>query len=872
MTFHDRLLKLPSLNNRLKALAAHSVASCFQLESAIPADYKPDWPYLLKCASALAYSDQGRCQAAALRIAHTCLSSATATEDEKAAAAVVLDTLTNYPALDLATKNQLLKAAFRSQLPLPLKLDMIARSIESSVPSNEALRLTRFQKKVFTSLEDSKYVSVSAPTSAGKSFVLSQFVAQFAADHPRARIVYLVPTRALIQQVEADLTAVVSRIRPKPLITSVPELPLGWKNATCLMVFTQERYHYVLSSAPPEFKVDLLVVDEAQKVGDSARGVLLQQVVEESLLRSPDARVLFSSPMSANPDVLLKTFSAAGKVIDADDVTVNQNQVWVSQVQGDSTTWNASLCIENDRVPLGIVKLPSRPVQETKRLPFVAFAMAGVSPGNLVYMNGQAFAERAAHHLWELMGEANETKDHEINELIKLVRKVVHKDYELATVLSRRIAFHYGNMPLVIRTEIERLFKEGKILYLVCTSTLLEGVNLPAKSIFLRSPARGKGKPMTKIDFWNLAGRAGRLGKEFQGNVVCIDPEEPGAWKEPPPTSRTRYDIKFSFDEVMNDTAALADYFDKDTPRSVARAKPEIEQTAVYLMSRYLVGKSLALPDLKARFSESTLMLLEEKCRSLTSRVDIPEAIIRRNPGISPLAQHSLLEYFRKHEGDPKDLIPALPESPNSAKLSYLPIIARINTHLSGEFNSGRNFYLAILVVNWMQGYSLARLISANYEYWKDKALKDAKKKAKEDGVELAPDAVVEGKSIAIVIRNTMADIEEFARFSFVKYSSCYIDVLIHYFGESNQTDLIASIPSLHTWLEFGASSKTQISLISIGMSRTTAIELGEYITFDNFDRDACILWLKNTNLEGLEMSPILRREVERVKADLGAD
>ena len=28
---------------------------------------------------------------------------------------------------------------------------------------------------------------------------------------------------------------------------------------------------------------------------------------------------------------------------------------------------------------------------------------------------------------------------------------------------------------------------------------------------------------MQKFDFWNLAGRAGRLLKDFYGNIICID-------------------------------------------------------------------------------------------------------------------------------------------------------------------------------------------------------------------------------------------------------------------------------------------------------------------------------------------------------------
>ena len=54
-----------------------------------------------------------------------------------------------------------------------------------------------------------------------------------------------------------------------------------------------------------------------------------------------------------------------------------------------------------------------------------------------------------------------------------------------------------------------------------CTSTLLEGVNLPAKNIFILNNAIGLSK-FSDIDFWNLAGRAGRLSKELSGNIICV--------------------------------------------------------------------------------------------------------------------------------------------------------------------------------------------------------------------------------------------------------------------------------------------------------------------------------------------------------------
>jgi superfamily II RNA helicase len=56
-------------------------------------------------------------------------------------------------------------------------------------------------------------------------------------------------------------------------------------------------------------------------------------------------------------------------------------------------------------------------------------------------------------------------------------------------------------------------------------------MNLPARNIFLLKPTTGRGSPISGAGFWNLAGRAGRLGKELEGNVYLIDYDD---WETKP--------------------------------------------------------------------------------------------------------------------------------------------------------------------------------------------------------------------------------------------------------------------------------------------------------------------------------------------------
>ena len=113
----------------------------------------------------------------------------------------------------------------------------------------------------------------------------------------------------------------------------------------------------------------------------------------------------------------------------------------------------------------------------------------------------------------------------ELMELSKDIKSEVHGDYYLADLVSKGIAYNIGYLPASIRQRIEDLFKEGKITALFCTSTLVEGVNLPADNLFITDYRNGQ-KDMRPIDFRNLAGRVGRLEFNLYGNVFLVATSE----------------------------------------------------------------------------------------------------------------------------------------------------------------------------------------------------------------------------------------------------------------------------------------------------------------------------------------------------------
>ncbi|TOH09998.1 hypothetical protein CGI87_26665, partial [Vibrio parahaemolyticus] len=61
----------------------------------------------------------------------------------------------------------------------------------------------------------------------------------------------------------------------------------------------------------------------------------------------------------------------------------------------------------------------------------------------------------------------------------------IHNEYYLAYFLEKRIAYHHGQLPPVIRNIIEELFRDNEIDFIFCTPTLVEGVNMPTRNIFI---------------------------------------------------------------------------------------------------------------------------------------------------------------------------------------------------------------------------------------------------------------------------------------------------------------------------------------------------------------------------------------------------
>lgn len=841
-----------SIRDELDELTRRMVVT--EIDNLVPPDAaasvaKIDWSRLLLAGSILARSDQRPRQEAALRIATGAITLSTS-EAVKDAGTVLLGKLSNFRAINLAGERGLLTADLDGRLGMSLRIEAQRREMDQAIlveSSGRWLQVNDFQQRFWRDAADNHWLSASAPTASGKTFLVLQWLIDHMQSGEARVAVYLAPTRALVSEIEGSLVAILG----KESRVQVSSLPLRDKYDAALVggvhlifVFTQERLHLLANILGDAMAIDLLIVDEAHKIGDNQRGVILQDAIERAGRANPDLKLVFISPATQNPEELLADAPEGVEVaaVDSDAPTVLQNVIVAEQVPRKPKLWNLSVIQHNTALPVGVLQLASSPAGLQKRLAFIA-AAAGERGGTLVYANRAADSEEIADLISQLVAPAD-PPDPELLELADLARKGVHPQFKLAPLVERGVAFHYGNMPSLIRLEVERLFRSGKIRFLICTSTLIEGVNLSCRTIVLRGPRKGIGHPMEPHDFWNLAGRAGRWGDEFQGNIICIDPQDTNAWPEGVP-ARSRYPIKRESDAVIELGDDLADYLDRRATATLPELadSDQFEQVGSYLLATYLRLGSISQAALAKRHDPATVAKLDERLAAIAGQIDIDPEIAGRHPGVSALGLQRLLDAFRAYEGDIENLLPAAVDSQDSYD-RFVTIMRRINEHLFPAFMPDGLIPLhALIVVQWLKGFSLAAMIRKNIDYHRSRG---------------------RAFRLPVLIRHTMELVEQIARFRAPKYFSAYMDILNMHLRAIGRTDLIEHDLDIGTQLEFGVSSRTLLSLMELGVSRMSAVVLYEKIARDDLSKEDCQAWVaeREAQFEGMDISTIILREI----------
>lgn len=397
-----------------------------------------------------------------------------------------------------------------------------------TIPSAPDKQFMVAQKSAYDHFENS-YYSYSAPTSMGKSFIMRMFIKEEILNGSKHNYAIIVPTKALINEIRIKITkedlGEILHQKNYHVVTAAGDAVLSnWKDKeqNYIFVMTPERMLYQLINEP-DIQIDYLFVDEAHKIsGADKRSPFYYQVINMLSERQHRPHIIFASPNVPNPEVFLDTIpnvqAAKEHKLQTSYSPVSQPKFIINLVNREVSIYNEHTgnnipitSIALDDADLIDVLLRFEKDENKKEKPFIAYFP---SPRKTVVAARDFGANRIP-----------KTNCPELVELAKDIKNEVHGDYYLADLISKGVAYHIGYLPSSIRQRIETLFKEGKITALFCTSTLVEGVNLPADNLFISDYKNGQ-KDMRPIDFRNLTGRVGRLEFNLYGNVFLVATSE----------------------------------------------------------------------------------------------------------------------------------------------------------------------------------------------------------------------------------------------------------------------------------------------------------------------------------------------------------
>lgn len=766
----------------------------------------------------------------------------------KTVSKAVYSKLGNFPAIQYLEQND--NAA---KLPFLNAIESDVKKVIQSVPQSEGLVFTDAQFELYSKLNQALEFSFSGPTSMGKSFMIKAFIKQIMNNTPKENLVLIVPTRALINQFSIDLREELGlhleRHNYKVVVnSSVSDLTTEIES-NYIFVLTPERLISYLSqdNNPP---VGFLFVDEAHKLAShkDSRSVTTYTAVEKTLRKFGNVKLYFSSPNVSNPEIFLNLFNRnPANVYKTNESPVTQNLFFLNLIDGKATLING-----DDEF-----SIDSKHILPVSGSVSDVIKVIGRKNNNLIYCNSKNRTIRIAYSYIE--NESKITLTPNLRKAIKNIKAYIHKDYYLAELLEYGVAFHYGKLPQLIRNLIEDLYKNEIITNVFCTSTLLEGVNMPTQNIFILDNRNGN-KKLEPIDFWNLSGRAGRLSKELSGNIFCVQYDE-CEWDnkailkkqdiklEPTVTSKIDKNL-IKIEKLLTDKDISGTEEEKYILRYVANI---ICLDTLEIESNY---KSPLIDKLIAKNKDKIVKLAKEKVQNF----EIPKHILGFNQSINLSVQNEVYKKLKaKHQKGQNIKLPGGSQIDYQTCKSILQDFYKLyewEKYESKLKNVKSLNYFALLINKWVNGASLSQIISQSLDYNEANNLSVGI-----SATEFVPFVAGNKQHINIVIENIIDDIEYILRFLFEKYFNHYYQILVQILGENNAGENWATL------LEYGTQNRIVIALQNIGLSRNTALLINNkfksYLIVDNgkltgIKKASLLTALDNDSLEYDEVRRIL--------------
>lgn len=241
--------------------------------------------------------------------------------------------------------------------------------------------------------------------------------------------------------------------------------------------------------------VDTLIIDEFHMIGEFSRGPTLEAAITRAKIINPSMRIIALSATLKN----------------------------IEEIEG----WLEGTCIEHDYRPVPLHKeVLDAEMFNTKNKNDVIVKVLEKSIKDdsqaLAFVSTRRFTESLATYVAKKIDKKLNVKQREkFKEVSEMILEVPKKKGSLPTTtcqklaesLEHGIAFHHAGLFNEQKEIIEDEFRNGNILMITATPSLMYGVNLPSKTVVIRDTTRwtqNGPQPIPVFDYEQMSGRAGR--------------------------------------------------------------------------------------------------------------------------------------------------------------------------------------------------------------------------------------------------------------------------------------------------------------------------------------------------------------------------
>lgn len=356
--------------------------------------------------------------------------------------------------------------------------------------------LTRDQKRLFDLFQAKRRVVVSAPTSFGKSRIVQEIIIH----NDYKNILIVLPTIALLNETFVRFKLNSDLNQKYQLYNSLGTRGITFQKENNIFILTPEKTDLLLDQNP-EIQFDFFTMDEIYKIqdGDERSKIFTHCLYRLSNIHKIDFYLIgpyfsgFSRQFLNKTGALFQLYES--EIVQKDDFDLSDEQDGATYYVGGKE--------------LRKLRSPERNLRNIFK---------AVNGQSLIYRGKQ---KRSAETLAKYLTEFNERICN--TELIAYIEENISPEWSLVTCLKSGIAFHHGALPKYIQTEIVETFNNGELDAIVCTSTIVEGVNTTAKNVIIYDQFKGPHE-LTGFDVKNIKGRAGRFLVHFIGNIFALVP------------------------------------------------------------------------------------------------------------------------------------------------------------------------------------------------------------------------------------------------------------------------------------------------------------------------------------------------------------